>query len=90
MLILDDCLSAVDTETENRILERLKEKSADQTTVIVSHRISTIRNAEKIIVIDQGEMIEEGSHESLLKNKGFYFDMYQQQLSEESNDKDED
>ena len=90
LLILDDCLSAVDTETENRILERLKEKSADQTTVIVSHRISTIRNAEKIIVIDQGEMIEEGSHESLLKNKGFYFDMYQQQLSEESNDKDED
>ncbi len=86
LLILDDCLSAVDTETENRILERLKEKSADQTTVIVSHRISTIRNAEKIIVIDQGEMIEEGSHESLLKNKGFYFDMYQQQLSEESND----
>jgi len=90
LLILDDCLSAVDTETENRILERLKEKSANQTTVIVSHRISTIRNAEKIIVIDQGEMIEEGSHESLLKNKGFYFDMYQQQLSEESNDKDED
>ena len=90
ILILDDCLSAVDTETENRILERLQEKSSDQTTVIVSHRISTIRNAEKIIVIDQGEMIEEGSHESLLKNKGFYFDMYQQQLSEESNDKDED
>jgi len=90
ILILDDCLSAVDTETENRILERLQEKSSDQTTVIVSHRISTIRNAEKIIVIDQGEMIEEGSHESLLKNKGFYFDMYQQQLSEESNETDED
>ena len=73
LLILDDCLSAVDTETENRILERLKEKSADQTTVIVSHRISTIRNAEKIIVIDQGEMIEEGSHESLLKEQGLLF-----------------
>ena len=90
ILILDDCLSAVDTETENRILERLQEKSSDQTTVIVSHRISTIRNAEKIIVIDQGEMIEEGSHESLLKNKGFYYDMYQQQLNEESNETDED
>ena len=90
ILILDDCLSAVDTETENRILERLQEKSSDQTTVIVSHRISTIRNAEKIIVIDQGEMIEEGSHESLLKNKGFYYDMYEQQLSEESNETDED
>lgn len=90
ILILDDCLSAVDTETENRILERLKEKSADQTTVIVSHRISTIRNAEKIIVIDGGQMIEEGSHESLLKNKGFYYDMYQQQLNEESNENSED
>ena len=90
ILILDDCLSAVDTETENRILERLQEKSSDQTTVIVSHRISTIRNAEKIIVIDQGEMIEEGSHESLLKNKGFYYDMYQQQLNEEFNETDED
>ncbi|MDB3905146.1 ABC transporter ATP-binding protein/permease [Crocinitomicaceae bacterium] len=90
LLILDDCLSAVDTETENRILERLKDKSSDQTTVIVSHRISTIRNAEKIIVIDQGQMIEEGSHESLLKNKGFYYDMYQQQLNEESNENSED
>ena len=90
LLILDDCLSAVDTETENRILERLKIQSKNQTTVIVSHRISTIRNAENIIVIDQGELIENGSHESLLKNRGFYYNMYQQQLSEESNDNSED
>ena len=86
LLILDDCLSAVDTETENRILERLNDQSQDQTTIIVSHRISTIRNAEKIIVINQGEIIEKGSHESLLKNKGFYYQMHQQQLSEESSD----
>lgn len=86
LLILDDCLSAVDTETENRILERLQGQSKDQTTIIVSHRISTIRNAEKIIVINNGEIIEEGSHASLLKNKGFYYQMYQQQLNEDDSD----
>ena len=86
LLILDDCLSAVDTETENRILERLKEQSRNQTTLIVSHRISTIRNAEKIIVINQGEIVESGTHDSLLENKGFYYDMYQQQLSEENSE----
>ncbi|MGB1453512.1 MAG: ABC transporter ATP-binding protein [Crocinitomicaceae bacterium] len=86
LLILDDCLSAVDTETENRILERLKEQSQNQTTLIVSHRISTIRNAEKIIVINQGEIVESGTHDSLLENKGFYYDMYQQQLSEENSE----
>ena len=86
LLILDDCLSAVDTETENRIPERLKEQSQNQTTLIVSHRISTIRNAEKIIVINQGEIVESGTHDSLLENKGFYYDMYQQQLSEENSE----
>ena len=86
LLILDDCLSAVDTETENRILERLKQQSQNQTTLIVSHRISTIRNAEKIIVINQGEIVESGTHDSLLENKGFYYDMYQQQLSEENSE----
>ena len=78
--------AAVDTETENRILERLKEQSQNQTTLIVSHRISTIRNAEKIIVINQGEIVESGTHDSLLENKGFYYDMYQQQLSEENSE----
>jgi ATP-binding cassette subfamily B protein len=86
LLILDDCLSAVDTETENRILERLKNQSKDQTTLIVSHRISTIRNAEKIIVINQGKIIEAGTHDSLLKNNGFYYNMYQQQLSEDDSE----
>ena len=90
LLILDDCLSAVDTETENRILERLKEQSQNQTTLIVSHRISTIRNAEKIIVINQGEIVESGTHDSLLENNGFYYDMYQQQLSEENSEEKPD
>ena len=88
LLILDDCLSSVDTETENRILERLQIQSQKQTTIIVSHRISTIRNAEQIIVINNGEIIEEGSHQNLLKNKGFYYNMYQQQLSEANENKE--
>ena len=88
LLILDDCLSSVDTETENRILERLQNQSHKQTTIIVSHRISTIRNAEQIIVINNGEIIEEGSHQNLLKNKGFYYNMYQQQLSEANENKE--
>ncbi len=82
LLILDDCLSSVDTETEDRILERLNSSSERTTTIIVSHRISTIRNAEHIIVINNGEIIEEGSHHQLLSNKGFYQNMYEQQLIE--------
>ena len=90
LLILDDCLSSVDTETENRILERLQNQSLMQTTIIVSHRISTIRNAEQIIVINNGEIIEEGGHQNLLKNKGFYYNMHQQQLSEENENNESD
>ena len=94
LLVLDDCLSAVDTETESRILERLKEYNKDQTTLIVSHRISTIRNAQNIIVINEGEIIEKGTHKELISQKGFYEQMYQQQLHEEqsvqNNQKPED
>ena len=86
LLVLDDCLSAVDTETESRILERLKEYNKDQTTLIVSHRISTIRNAQNIIVINEGEIIEKGTHKELISQKGFYEQMYQQQLHEEQSD----
>ena len=70
-MVLDDCLSAVDTETESRILERLKEFNKDQTTLIVSHRISTIRNAQNIIVINEGEIIEKGTHKELYHRKDF-------------------
>jgi ATP-binding cassette subfamily B protein len=67
LLVLDDCLSAVDTETEERILSHLKTESNNLTTVIVSHRISSIRNADRILVIDNGESIEEGTHEELME-----------------------
>jgi ATP-binding cassette, subfamily B, multidrug efflux pump len=83
LLILDDCLSAVDTETEEIILEELQKEAATRATIIVSHRISSIRNATKIIVLDQGQIIESGTHESLLTQKGAYFDMYQFQLEQE-------
>jgi ATP-binding cassette subfamily B protein len=83
LLLLDDCLSAVDTETEEIILSNLRHLKQNLTTIIVSHRVSTIRNANYIIVIDQGEVIEEGTHETLLKSKGYYAELYQKQLTEE-------
>ena len=86
LLVLDDCLSAVDTETESIILERLKAYNKEQTTLIVSHRISTIRNAQNIIVINEGEIIEKGTHKELISKKGFYEQMYQQQLHEEQSE----
>jgi ATP-binding cassette subfamily B protein len=86
LLILDDCLSAVDTETEEIILRNLEKGKEDRTTIIISHRISTIRNASKIIVIDHGKVIESGNHDSLMNQKGTYFDMHEQQLQQESKD----
>jgi ATP-binding cassette subfamily B protein len=83
LLILDDCLSAVDTETEEVILRNLEKGKEDRTTVIISHRISTIRNASKIIVVDHGKVIESGNHDSLMNQKGTYFDMHEQQLRQE-------
>lgn len=82
-LILDDCLSAVDTETEEIILNNLNDQLIKNTTLIVSHRVSSIRNADKIIVLDQGAKVEEGSHENLMKLNGVYAEMYQKQLLEE-------
>ena len=87
ILVLDDCLSAVDTETEDKILKELQKENEDRTTVIVSHRISTIRNAKEIIVIEEGRLVEKGSHSVLLKKKGFYFDLYKKQQSDLKGDK---
>lgn len=84
LLLLDDCLSAVDTETEEVILNHLKEDVKVLTTIIVSHRISSLRNAQKIIVLDAGEKMEEGSHETLIVVDGMYNDMYTKQLAEEN------
>ncbi len=83
LLILDDCLSAVDTETEEIILGNLKKIPNNPTTLIVSHRISSIRNADHIIVISDGKVVEEGNHELLLKNNGFYASIYFNQLNED-------
>jgi ATP-binding cassette subfamily B protein len=83
LLILDDCLSAVDTETEEIILNELQRFSKNRATIIVSHRISTIRNATKIVVLDAGSVIESGTHQELISAKGAYFDLYQLQLQQE-------
>jgi len=80
ILILDDCLSAVDTKTENVILENMKKIMVNKTSIIISHRISSVKLAKKIIVIDSGKIIEEGNHKSLIEKRGMYFDLYKQQL----------
>jgi ATP-binding cassette subfamily B protein len=85
MLIFDDCLSAVDTVTEERILNNLQEIMKGKTTFLISHRISTVKNAEQIIVLDKGQIVEEGTHESLIKNKGIYYEMYQAQNPDAEN-----
>ena len=83
ILILDDCLSAVDTNTENIILENLKKIMEDRTTIVISHRISSVKLAKKILVIEEGKIIEKGSHKELIKMKGHYFKLYIKQVEEE-------
>mgnify|MGYP001270805480 FL=1 len=82
ILILDDCLSAVDTKTENKILENLKKIMVDKTTIIISHRISSVKLAKKILVMDDGKVIEDGTHNELLRKKGNYYRIYRNQIEE--------
>ena len=82
ILLLDDCLSAVDTETEEQILSNLNRVSKGKTTIIVSHRISSAKNANHIIVLDEGEIIQQGSHDELINIDGYYKELYLKQLSE--------
>ncbi|MDB5159369.1 MAG: ATP-binding cassette, subfamily [Mucilaginibacter sp.] len=83
ILIFDDCLSAVDTRTEEEILQNLGNIMQGKTNIIIAHRISTIKNADKILVMDNGEIIEQGDHEYLMRQKGIYFELYEKQLLEE-------
>ncbi|APA65202.1 ABC transporter ATP-binding protein [Maribacter sp. 1_2014MBL_MicDiv] len=80
--LFDDCLSAVDTETEEEILNNLKKASKNRTTLIVSHRVSSAKNADKILVLDDGRLIQEGTHHELNSQEGYYKDLYHKQLSE--------
>jgi ATP-binding cassette subfamily B multidrug efflux pump len=83
ILILDDCLSAVDTHTEHKILTHLKMIMQDKTSLIISHRVSSAKLANRVFVLQAGEIVEQGKHAQLMRKKGLYFDLYQQQLNEE-------
>ncbi len=83
--LFDDCLSAVDTETEEAILNNLKKASRNRTTLIVSHRVSSAKNADKIIVLEAGKIIQEGTHDELVNQEGYYKELYTHQLSEKEN-----
>ena len=85
MLIFDDCLSAVDTVTEERILNNLRTLMQGKTTFLISHRISTVKSASHIIVLEKGRISEEGTHESLIQKKGIYYEMYQSQNPDADN-----
>ena len=82
ILIMDDCLSALDTETEEKIIKSLNEYIKDTTTIISSHRISSIQNLDKIIVLNDGKIIQKGSHEELMNENGYYKQLYFKQLTE--------
>ncbi|WP_372919563.1 ABC transporter ATP-binding protein [Salegentibacter sp.] len=82
ILLFDDCLSAVDTETEEEILGNLFRISTNKTTIIVSHRVSSAKNADKIIILEDGQIVQQGTHSQLLNQEGYYKELYAKQLNE--------
>jgi len=83
ILILDDALSSVDTHTEDKILNHLREIMEGRTTIFISHRVSTVRNADRIAVLHSGRIVEIGTHDELIALNGYYTDLYNKQLLEE-------
>ena len=82
ILILDEATSSVDTRTEVLIQKAMNKLMEGRTTFVIAHRLSTIRNADKILVLKDGDIIEQGNHDKLLKQKGFYSELYQSQFAE--------
>ncbi|MFX0558128.1 ABC transporter ATP-binding protein [Maribacter sp. CXY002] len=83
--LFDDCLSAVDTETEEEILKNLKSASQNKTTLLVSHRVSSAKNVDKILILEDGKLIQEGTHEMLNSTEGYYQELYRNQLTDKEN-----
>ena len=83
ILIFDDCLSAVDTNKENKIIKNIKKLSQEKTSIIISHRISSLQHCDKIIVLDKGQIVEKGNHEQLINKNGFYSEIYLSQMKKE-------
>ena len=80
--LFDDCFSSLDSDTEDKIIKNLNNNFKGKTLIIVSHRVSCVKNADKIIVLEKGSIIQEGTHNDLIKNEGFYKDLYIKQNSE--------
>ena len=83
ILVLDDALSSVDTYTEEQILQELKTVMKGRTSILISHRVSTVKDADEIVVLDHGEIVERGTHDQLLEQSGYYADLHRRQLLEE-------
>jgi ATP-binding cassette subfamily B multidrug efflux pump len=83
ILILDDALASVDTQTEDKILSHLREVMRGCTTILISHRVSSVRDADQIAVLDSGRIVELGTHEELVARNGYYTELYNKQLLEE-------
>jgi ABC-type multidrug transport system fused ATPase/permease subunit len=80
ILVLDEATSSIDSETENLIQDALRHLVRDRTSIVIAHRLSTVRSADRIIVLDKGTIAEEGDHDSLLARKGLYYELYKLQF----------